>query len=82
MPSRRTLPLSSRLGLVAALGSGALLGGALYFQYVVGLPPCEMCHWQRWPHMVAIVAGLAALACFATPRLRACCCSAPSLRSS
>ncbi|CAN5678682.1 disulfide bond formation protein B [soil metagenome] len=63
------LPLSSKLGLAAALGSGALLGGALYFQYVVGLPPCEMCHWQRWPHMVAIVAGLAAFASLASPRL-------------
>jgi len=63
------LPLPSKLGLLAALGSGALLGGAYYFQYVVGLPPCEMCYWQRWPHMVAIVAGLAALASLAWPRL-------------
>ena len=63
------LPLPSKLGLLAALGSGALLGGAYYFQYVVGLPPCEMCYWQRWPHMVAIVAGLAAFASFASPRL-------------
>lgn len=63
------LPLPSKLGLLAALGSGALLGGAFYFQYVVGLAPCEMCHWQRWPHMVAIGAGLAALASFAWPRL-------------
>ena len=40
------------------LGSGALLGGAYYFQYVMGLPPCDMCYWQRYPHMVAIAAGL------------------------
>ena len=63
------LPLPSQLGLVALLGSGALLGGALYFQYVVGLPPCDMCYWQRWPHMVAIVAGAAAVVSFAWPRL-------------
>jgi disulfide bond formation protein DsbB len=63
------LPLPSQLGLLAVLGSGALLAGALYFQYVVGLAPCEMCHWQRWPHIAAIVAGLAALAAFARPRL-------------
>jgi disulfide bond formation protein DsbB len=63
------LPLPSTLGLAAALGSGALLGGAYYFQYVVGLAPCEMCYWQRWPHMVAIAAGLLALAAFAWPRL-------------
>jgi disulfide bond formation protein DsbB len=63
------LPLPSQLGLLALLGSGALLGSAYYFQYVVGLAPCEMCYWQRWPHMVAIVAGLAAVASFAWPRL-------------
>src|SRR5260370_20771797 len=63
------LPLPSQLGLLAALGSGALLGGAYYFQYVVGLPPCDLCYLQRWPHMVAIAAGLAALASFAPPRL-------------
>jgi disulfide bond formation protein DsbB len=62
-------PVPSQIGLVAALGSGALLGGALYFQYVVGLAPCEMCHWQRWPHIAAVVAGLAAAASFARPRL-------------
>ena len=65
------LPLPSLLGLAAALGSGALLGGAYFFQYVVGLAPCEMCLWQRWPHMVVIAAGLAALACYRTPRLAA-----------
>src|SRR5258708_39039609 len=67
-PSRR-LPLPSQLGLLAALGSGALLGGAYYFQYIVGLPPCDLCYLQRWPHMVAIAAGPAALASFARPRL-------------
>lgn len=63
------LPFPSCLGLAAAVFSGALLGGAYYFQYVVGLPPCEMCYWQRYPHMVAIVMGLAALGSFAWPRL-------------
>ncbi len=29
----------------------ALLGGALGSQYLGGLHPCEMCYWQRWPHM-------------------------------
>ena len=62
-------PAPSKLGLLAALGSGGLLGGAYYFQYVVGLAPCTMCYWQRWPHMVAIVAGLCALAAYARPRL-------------
>ena len=59
-----SIPFASRVGLCAFLGSAALLGGAFYFEYVVGLPPCEMCWWQRYPHMVAIVAGLIAVAAF------------------
>lgn len=69
MASLQALPRSSQLGLLAALGSGALLGGALWFQYGMGLAPCEMCHWQRWPHMVAIGSGLLALATLAWPRV-------------
>lgn len=32
-----------------------LMAGALGSQYLGGLFPCEMCHWQRWPHYAAIV---------------------------
>jgi disulfide bond formation protein DsbB len=40
--------------------SGALLLGALGFQYLGGLAPCEMCFWQRYAHLgVLAVAGLA-----------------------
>lgn len=46
------------LAFLAGLGSAALLGGALFFQYVVGLAPCQLCVWQRWPHLVAVVIGL------------------------
>ena len=46
--------------LIALLLPLALLGGALFSQYVGGLHPCEMCYWQRWPHGAAIL--LAALA--------------------
>ena len=46
--------------LLALLIPAALLGGALVAQYGYGLPPCEMCWWQRYPHIVALV--LAALA--------------------
>ena len=49
-----------RAYLLALLIPAALLGGALIAQYGFGLPPCEMCWWQRYPHMVALV--LAALA--------------------
>lgn len=43
----------------------ALLAGAWGFQLIGGLYPCEMCHWQRWPHYAAL--ALAALA-FVVPQ--------------
>ncbi|MEM8788768.1 MAG: disulfide bond formation protein B [Pseudomonadota bacterium] len=44
---------------LAAGGSAALLIGALAFQYLGGLPPCALCHWQRYPHVAAVVIGAA-----------------------
>jgi len=52
--------LLARARLVALLVPVALLGGALASQYIGGLFPCEMCMWQRWPHLAAIGAALAA----------------------
>jgi disulfide bond formation protein DsbB len=54
-----------RARLIALLLPFALLAGALGSQYLGGLFPCEMCHWQRWPHYAAV--GLAALAFLVTP---------------
>ena len=48
--------------LLVVAGPAALLGGALAFQYLGGIHPCEMCLWQRWPHAAAIGIGLLALA--------------------
>jgi disulfide bond formation protein DsbB len=48
--------------LVLLLGSGGLLAGALFFQYAMGLPPCPLCHWQRWPHIAVVVLAAGALA--------------------
>lgn len=45
---------------LAFLLPAALLGGALIGQYGFGLYPCEMCIWQRWPHLAAIVFTLLA----------------------
>ena len=55
------MPLQSPrvAGLVVALGSLGLLGGALLFQHVGGLLPCILCHWQRYP--LAVLVGLGAL---------------------
>ncbi|MBV9747799.1 MAG: disulfide bond formation protein B [Acetobacteraceae bacterium] len=50
----------SRANLLALLIPAALLAGAWGFQLIGGLTPCEMCHWQRWPHYAALaVAALA-----------------------
>lgn len=48
--------------LIAILTPNALLWGAIGFQYLGGLHPCEMCYWQRWPHLTAIILALVAIA--------------------
>lgn len=48
--------------LLASAGSAALLLGALGFQYLGGLPPCDLCISQRWPHLAAVLIGALALA--------------------
>lgn len=55
----------SRLILIAAAGSAALLAGAFFFQ-MLGYAPCKLCLWQRWPHGAAVALGLVALV--AAPR--------------
>jgi len=49
------------LAFLAGMGSAAMLAGALFFQYVMGLAPCELCVEQRWPHLAAVVIGLLVL---------------------
>ena len=49
------------LVLAAASGSAALMIAALAFQYFGGLAPCQMCIWQRYPHVIAIAIGLVAI---------------------
>jgi disulfide bond formation protein DsbB len=45
---------------LAFLVPAALLAGAWGSQLIGGLYPCEMCHWQRWPHYGAVVIALLA----------------------
>lgn len=47
---------------LALLVPAVLLAGALGSQYLGGLHPCEMCHWQRWGHYAAFVFGLLSFA--------------------
>jgi disulfide bond formation protein DsbB len=46
---------------LALIVPAALMGGALISQYVFGLYPCQMCWWQRYPHIAAIVLAVLAL---------------------
>ncbi|WP_299783460.1 disulfide bond formation protein B [uncultured Roseobacter sp.] len=46
---------------LAAAGSATLLIAAFAFQHLGGVPPCKLCIWQRYPHVIAIVIGLIAL---------------------
>ncbi|EGD60243.1 disulfide bond formation protein DsbB [Novosphingobium nitrogenifigens DSM 19370] len=61
----RPASLSSTLGLARLLGllipAGAM-ATALVAQYGFDLAPCEMCWWQRYAHIAALVPALAAFA--------------------
>jgi disulfide bond formation protein DsbB len=48
--------------LLVLLGSLAVIGSALLFQYAGGLQPCELCLLERWPYYTAIPLALVALA--------------------
>ncbi|MEO8724138.1 MAG: disulfide bond formation protein B [Sphingobium sp.] len=61
----------SNARLLAIMTPVVLLGGAIGSQYLGGLHPCEMCMWQRWPHLVAIFLALGAIAMRATPKVSA-----------
>jgi disulfide bond formation protein DsbB len=56
----------NRARWLALLAPAALLAGAWGAQLFGGLYPCEMCHWQRWPHYAALAVAL--LAFSAPPR--------------
>ncbi len=49
-----------QVGWVIFGASAATLAGAYFFQYVLDLPPCEMCLWQRPPYWTAILMGVLA----------------------
>src|SRR5437868_4116263 len=57
--SRPTPPAVARL--IALLLPAVLLAGAFGSQYFGGLYPCEMCWWQRYAHMAALVPAALAL---------------------
>jgi disulfide bond formation protein DsbB len=58
----RSLPIAAPVLVLSLL----VIGGALFFQFVVGLVPCELCLLERWPWYAAIL--LSALALAALPK--------------
>ncbi|TCO69755.1 disulfide bond formation protein B [Rhodovulum euryhalinum] len=52
----------NRAIFLAAAGSLGVLFAGYWFQYVVGLAPCKLCLWQRWPHLIATLLGMGAIA--------------------
>ena len=49
--------------ILSALASFGLLAAAFWFEIIVGLPPCNLCIWQRWPHAIIIaIAGIGLVA--------------------
>jgi disulfide bond formation protein DsbB len=53
-PDRRVAVLILALGLVA-------LGTAFGAQDLLGMAPCELCLWERWPYRILILLGVVAL---------------------
>lgn len=49
---------ADRIAIAAGAGGACLVLGALGFQYIGGIAPCEMCHWQRWAHIAAAIVGI------------------------
>ena len=62
MTPPRTLLDVRAAAWAAILASAAALGGALASERWLGLVPCALCLWERWPYRVAIALGLLALA--------------------
>ena len=58
----------ARANWVALLVPAVLMAGALGAQFIGHLYPCDMCHWQRWPHYAAIAIALVAFVMKGPPR--------------
>jgi disulfide bond formation protein DsbB len=47
----RAIPLVPTVFILSVL----IIGGALFFEYGIGLIPCELCLLERWPWYAAII---------------------------
>ncbi len=50
--------LIQKTALLAILLSVIALASAFFAQYVIGLEPCKLCIWQRWPFAAVILTAL------------------------
>jgi disulfide bond formation protein DsbB len=57
MPTTQSLR-ADWIAIAVGAGALALIMSALAYQYLGAMPPCQMCHWQRWPHIAAAVVGV------------------------
>ncbi len=64
-----TSPDVRAAALILLLGLAAL-GTAFGAQYFLGMAPCELCLWERWPYRILVALGLVAL-CVPPPFRRA-----------
>jgi disulfide bond formation protein DsbB len=58
---RMTVPSTRTIALVCAVAAGGALGFAWVLQNWVGLAPCALCLWERWPYRVIAVLALLAM---------------------
>ena len=71
-PVGSSLTRAAAARLLALLLPAALVAAAFGSEYLGGLNPCEMCWWQRYAHLAALVpAALAFTAPAGSPRSRA-----------
>jgi disulfide bond formation protein DsbB len=54
--------------LLLGLACVAVLGNALFFQFVLDIRPCVLCIWQRWPFGIVLALSLAGLSPLARRR--------------
>ena len=63
MSSLLSLLTPRTYALLALATSGGMLLGALGFQYLGGLEPCQLCMIQRFPHVLIVAGAVDLLLC-------------------
>lgn len=56
-----TLSQDRAIACIILLLAAAALAVAYGAQYGLGMAPCDLCYWERWPYRAAIVIGLLGL---------------------